>query len=124
VNFMALLIVWYGDVPDRVQWFVDRTQMPWTVLAVLAFLLGAVVPIFALLRGRWRRSPRALRIIGGIALAGIALFDACLIAPAFDPLALGAAAVAFIAIGALLVAFMAMPWARVPLRHWRARHGR
>jgi len=124
VNFMALLIVWYGDLPERVQWFVDRTQAPWTVLAVLAFMLGAIIPILALFLSRWRRSPQALRAIGLIALTGIALFDACLVGPAFDPLALGAAAVAAIAIGALLVAFMATPWAQSPLRHWRARHGR
>ena len=124
VNFMALLIVWYGDVPERVEWFVDRTHGPWPALALLAFLLGSVVPIFALFLGRWRASPRALRVIGVIALAGIALFDAYLVAPAFGPLALGAAVLAAIAIGALLVAFLAMPWAQAPLRHWRMRHGR
>jgi hypothetical protein len=122
--FMALLIVWYGDVPERVQWFVDRTQAPWIVVAVFAFLLGSVVPIFSLFLGRWRRNPRALRIVGLVALLGIVLFDACLVAPAFGPLALGAAALATIAIGALLVSFLAMPWAQAPLRHWRMRHGR
>jgi hypothetical protein len=124
VNFMALLIVWYGDVPERVQWFVTRTQAPWTLVSVLAFLLGSIVPVFSLFLGRWRRSPRALRVISFVALIGLLLFDAVLVAPAFDPLALGAAAVAVIAIGALLVAFLAMPWAQAPLRHGRMRHGR
>jgi len=124
VNFMALLIVWYGDVPDRVQWFVTRTQGPWLALAVLAFLFGSILPIFSLFLGRLRRSPRALRIIGLIALIGIALFDVYLVAPAFGLLALGAAALALIAIGALLVAFLAMPWTQAPLRQWRMRHGR
>jgi len=124
VNFMALLIVWYGDVPERVSWFVDRTHGTWLAIAVLAFLFGSVIPIFSLFLGRWRRSPRALRIIGVIALAGIALFDAYLVVPAFGPLALGAAALALIAIGALLIAFLAMPWTQAPLRQWRMRHGR
>jgi hypothetical protein len=124
VNFMALLIVWYGDVPERVKWLVDRTHGPWMAIAVLAFLLGAVLPVLALLRGRWRASPRALRVIGPVALGGIALFDAYLVAPAFGAPALGAAAVAMIAIGALLVAFMAMPWAQGSVRQWRTRHGR
>jgi hypothetical protein len=124
VNFMALLIVWYGDLPERVHWFVTRTQTPWTALAVAAFLLGSVVPVLSLFLGRWRRSPRALRVIGAVALVGIALFDAVLVAPAFGPLAIAAAAIAAIAIGALLVAFLAMPWAHGPLRHWRMRHGR
>ncbi|MGN6570238.1 MAG: hypothetical protein ACTHLO_02360 [Pseudolabrys sp.] len=124
VNFMALLIVWYGDVPERVNWFVERTHALWIAFAVLAFLLVSVVPIFALFLGRWRRSPRALRPIAVVVLAGLALFDIYLVVPAFDPLALGAAAVAIVAIGALLVAFLAMPWARAPLRQWRMRHGR
>jgi len=124
VNFMALLILWYGDVPERVSWFVDRTHGTWLAIAVLAFLFGSIIPIFSLFIGRWRKSPRALRIIGVIALAGIALFDAYLVVPAFGPLALGATALATIAIGALLIAFLAMPWAQAPLRHWRMRHGR
>jgi len=124
VNFMALLIVWYGDVPERVQWFITRTQGPWLALAVLAFVFGSILPIFSLFFGRWRRSPRALRIIGVIALVGLALFDAYLVAPAYGPIALAAAVLALIAIGALLVAFLAMPWAQAPVRHWRMRHGR
>jgi len=124
VNFMALLIVWYGDVPERVSCFVDRTQGTWLALAVLAFLFGSIIPIFSLFLERWRKNPRALRVIGVIALVGLALFDAYLVAPAYGPLALGAAALALIAIGALLTAFLAMPWARAPLRQWRMRHGR
>jgi hypothetical protein len=124
INFMALLIIWYGDLPERVFWFTERAHGPWLPIAWLAFLFGSVVPIFALFLGRWRRDPRALRLIGVIALAGIALFEAYLIAPAFGSGSLGAAAVALIAIGALFVAFLAMPWARAPLRRWRTLHGR
>jgi hypothetical protein len=124
INFMALLVIWYGDVPGRVFWFVERTHWPWTLIAGLAFICGSVVPIFSLFLGRWRASPRALRIIGTLTLCGIALYDIYLVAPAFNVLALGAAAAALIAIGALFVAFLAMPWARAPLRRWRLIHGR
>jgi len=80
--------------------------------------------IFALFLGRWRASPAALRVIGASTLAGILLYDLYLVAPAFNVLALGAAAMATIAIGALFVAFRAMPWAQAPLRRWRLLHGR
>jgi hypothetical protein len=124
INYMAVLVIWYGDVPERVLWFVERTQGPWPLIAWLAFVFGAVAPVFSLLLGRWRKNPRALRAIGTVALIGIALYEAYLVAPAFNVLALGAAAVALIAVGALFVAFLGMPWARAPLRRWRLIHGR
>ena len=124
INFMAVLVIWYGDLPDRVFWFVQRTHWPWNLIAGLAFVFGAVAPIFALFLGRWRASPAALRAIGASTLAGILFYYLYLVAPAFNVLALGAAAVATIAIGALFVAFRAMPWVQAPLRRWRLRHGR
>ena len=124
MNFMAVLVIWYGDVPERVAWFVVRTHGPWPLLAWLALICGSAVPILALFLGRWRRSPRALRSIAGIALCGIALYDCYLVAPAFGGPALGAALLALVTIGALFLAFMAMPWARAPLRQWSAIHGR
>ena len=121
---MALLVTWYGDLPDRVFWFVERTHWPWSLIAGLAFVFGSVVPIFALFLGRWRGSPRALRTIAAITLVGILLFDMYLVAPAFNALAIGAGSLAAIAIGALFVAFLAMPWAQAPLRRRRLVHGR
>lgn len=123
-NFMALLVIWYGDEPERVFWFVQRTHGPWPLFAWLAVIFGAVAPVFSLFLGHWRSNPRALRFIGIIALAGLAFYDAYLVAPAFDVLALGAAFVALIAIGALFVAFLPMAWAQAPLRRWRLVHGR
>ena len=124
INFMAVLVIWYGDVPERVAWFVVRMRGPWLMLAWLAFIIGSAVPILALFLGRWRRSPHALRLIAGIALCGIALYDCYLVAPAFGGPALGAALLALSTIGALFIAFLARPWARAPLRRWGAIHGR
>jgi hypothetical protein len=124
INFMALLVIWYGDVPSRVFWFVERDEWPWTWIAVLAFGLAAVIPIFALFLQRVRRSQRALRVVGIIALVGIATYDAYLIAPAFGPLALGAAMVALIAIGALLVACLGLSWAGPALSRRTSSHAR
>jgi len=95
-----------------------------TVRPLRTILSVAVVPIFALLLGRLRRDPAALRGIGAVTLLGLALYDIYLVGPAFGAAAIGAAAVALIAIGALLAAFVAMPWAQAPLRQWRMRHGR
>ena len=124
INFMAVLVIWYGNLPERVAWFVARDHWPWSLIAVLAFLLGAVVPILALLLGRLRSDPRALRPIAAVTLCGLALYDAYLIVPVFGVLALAAALVALIAIGGLLIAFAATPWSRAPMRQWSSVHGR
>lgn len=123
INFMAVLVIWYGNLPERVAWFVTRNHWPWTFIAGFAFILGAVAPILALLLGRLRSDPRALRAIAGVTLCGLALYDAYLVVPVFGVLALAAACVALIAIGGLLIAFVATPWARVPPRQWSSVHG-
>jgi hypothetical protein len=102
VDFMALLVIWYGDLPDKVFWFVERNRLPWSLLALFAFMLGAVLPIAALLFARVRTNRRALRIVGATTLAGLAVYDTYLVVPPFGWLALIAAVLAFLAIGALL----------------------
>jgi hypothetical protein len=121
INFMAVLVIWYGDLPARVFWFVDRGG-PWTLIAWLTFFCGSVIPIFALFLGRVRASAAALRIVSIVALAGIALFGAYLIAPPFGLLALAAAGIAIVAMGTLLAVFLATPLARINVRRWRSAH--
>ncbi|QGM44332.1 hypothetical protein [Methylocystis heyeri] len=118
LNFIAVLVIWYGDLPHKVLWLVRRDHWPWTLIAGLAFFLGAVFPIFWLFLQRVRNSRRGLRIIGAIALAGIALYYAYLIGPPFGALSLGAGLVAMIGIGALFVAFIGAPWARTAFCKW------
>src|SRR5262249_5844917 len=48
VDFMAVLVIWYGDLPHRVFWFVERDRLPWSAIAAAAFILGSVAPILAL----------------------------------------------------------------------------
>lgn len=121
-NFMALLVIWYGDLPSRVFWFVERTRWPWTLLAGFFFICGSVFPIFALFIGRVRSSLLGLRIVAGVTLAGVALFDAWLVVPPSGPLALAAFALSLLAIGALTFAWLVTPWARLNVRRWRSAH--
>lgn len=116
VDFMALLIIWYSDLPHKEAWFVEREAAPWWVLSLIAFLLGSAVPILALLLARIRNHRRALRVIGVVELVGLAAYTAYLIAPPFGWHALIGAGLALIAIGGLLVglAFSDLPAALVP----------
>ena len=124
INFMAVLVIWYGDLPSQVFWFVQRDHWPWTLLAGFVFVCGSVIPIFSLFIGRIRSSRLGLRIVGLIALTGIALYFAYLVAPTFGVLSLGAGIVAIVAVGALLIALIATPWSQTRFYRWRAARGR
>jgi hypothetical protein len=105
INFMAVLVIWYGDLPHKVAWFVGRVAAPWNMIAIAAFVLGSLVPVSALLLARVRESAWALRWIGGAALYGIVLYNVWLLAPAFGALALPAAVFAAIVIACILALF-------------------
>jgi hypothetical protein len=111
VDFMALLVIWYGDLPRSAAWFIARNHQPWIALAWAAFLLVSLLPFCGLIVSRVRTSRSALRIVAVGVLIGLFCNDAWLVAPPFSATALLPALLAIIAIGMLLVA--AMPW---PLR--------
>lgn len=83
VDFMAVLVIWYGDLPHEEAWFVGREHFPWLLLAWGSFMLASVVPIMSLLLARVRSSRFALRRVAASVLVGLAFYDAYLIAPPF-----------------------------------------
>ena len=102
IDFMALLVIWYGDLPEKVFWFTQRTHFPWTLLAYLAFICGSALPILLLLFTRVRVNRFALRVIGAIVLLGLAVYDIYLVVPPFGLLALLAAGLAIVGMGCLM----------------------
>jgi len=116
VDFMAVLVIWYGDLPRSSAWFVARNGPPWTALAWAAFLLVSLLPFGALILSRVRTSRSALRIVAAGVLIGLFCYDAWLVAPPFGAGALLPALLATVAIGLLLAA--AATW---PLRLTSAR---
>jgi hypothetical protein len=99
IDFMAVLVIWYGDLPREEAWFVARGGMPWTVLAVAAFILVTLLPILALLLSRVRNARKPLRAVGIGILAGLACYDAYLIAPPSGALALLSGLIAIVGMG-------------------------
>ena len=99
IDFMAILVIWYGDLPREESWFVARGVFPWDAMAIAAFALGSVIPILALIQSRFRNRRGPLRLVALVTLAGIAAYDAYLIAPPFGAAALGSALLAAIGIG-------------------------
>jgi hypothetical protein len=103
LDFMTYLVIWYGDLPHKNEFFLRRETLPWLIVTGSAFALAIIIPTFSLFLKRVRADAFALRIVGVIVLVGVALQYAWLVAPAFGPVSLIAAALAAIVIGALIM---------------------
>lgn len=108
IDFMAVLVIWYGDLPHEEIWFVERGFLPWSALALAAFLLASPLPILALLLSKVRNALGPLRVVGASVLIGIACYDAYLIAPPTGRMALITAFIAIIGIGLALLGLFAV----------------
>src|SRR5581483_10028277 len=107
IDFMAVLVIWYGDLPHEEIWFVERAAWPWALLAVASFVLVSLLPTLALLLSKLRNARGPLRAVGICVLAGLACYDAYLIAPPAGLLALVTGAIAILGIGLLLFGLFA-----------------
>jgi hypothetical protein len=111
--YMQFLITWYGNIPDKVHWFVVRTGDGWPLVQLAAFVLGAVVPFLAICHPAVRSEPSALRIIGCFVLAGIVLHVSWLMLPAFGTAVILPALFAVVLLALLL-------WIVSSMRSWGA----
>lgn len=105
IDFMAVLVIWYGDLPREASWFVARDVFPWNAMAIAAFALGSLIPTLALIQSRFRNRRWPLRWVALVTLAGLAAYDAYLIAPPFGAAALATGLLGAIGIGLIVVGF-------------------
>jgi hypothetical protein len=106
IDFMAVLVIWYGDLPRESTWFVERAPWPWFFLAAASFLLTSLLPVGSLLLSKVRNARRPLRIVGVSVLAGLACYDSYLIAPLAGAAALATGAIAIVGMGLGLTAIL------------------
>jgi hypothetical protein len=78
LTFVAYLIDWYGDLPDRVDWWLARLVGGRWIPIALAMTAG--VGVFAVLA-----FGRRYRVAGALALAGVASWCVWLFAPTLGP---------------------------------------
>ena len=64
------LLIWYGNLPDEVTYYVRRTDAPWTQLFLLNLFVNWVVPFLVLLPRAAKRSARVLAAVCVVLLAG------------------------------------------------------
>jgi hypothetical protein len=84
LEFMTFVVAWYGDLPEKAAWFLERSGLGWVCLLIFALVVGAVVPFGMLLVKAVRRSRRGLRVAGALILVGTTLHIIWLLVPAFE----------------------------------------
>ncbi|MBA3485440.1 MAG: hypothetical protein H0T51_26900 [Pirellulales bacterium] len=65
VSFSQYFIIWYGNLPEEVVYYIKRFETPWQWVALALVLLHFVLPFALLLSRELKRNPAKL---GGVAL--------------------------------------------------------
>ena len=102
IGFSQYIVIWSGNLPREVTWYVPRTHGGWGYVAGVLVLGGFVFPFLALLFVPVRRSTSALGIIGAVLLGMHYLDTFWIVMPAVVAVRLWTVVVA-IAVLALLV---------------------
>jgi hypothetical protein len=83
--YFQMLIIWAGNLPREVIWYVNRTTGGWQIVAWILAILQFVLPFTMLLSNRVRHSMRVLAWIGGVLLFSNLVNFFWHVKPAFYP---------------------------------------
>jgi hypothetical protein len=83
--FSQLLVIWIADLPEEVPFYVARTTGSWTVVTYGLVIGHFVLPFFALLNRRAKRSTAYLAAVGAWMLTMHFVDVAWLVLPTRDP---------------------------------------
>ncbi len=127
-SYSQFLIVWAGNLPEEIPWYLARTRGGWGWLALALVLFHFALPFPVLLARTVKRRARTLAAVAGVLVAVRALDVFWQIAPAFHPAGLAVHwldPAALLAVGGLWVAAFARGLAAAPLvpRHDPALEG-
>jgi hypothetical protein len=84
--FMQFLIVWVGNLPREIAWYVPRLQTGWVALGVILVVFHFFAPLAILLFRSAKRSPLLLGSLAAALLAVHVIDVYWLVAPSVRPL--------------------------------------
>jgi hypothetical protein len=116
--FSQFLIVWYGNLPEEIQWYLPRLNGGWGVIAVGVIFFHFAFPFLLLLSASLKRNPRKLVMLAGLILLMRFIDLFWMIAPEFPPAGFHVSwmdVVALIAMGGLWFAMFAWQLRKRPL---------
>ncbi len=107
MSFSQLLIIWAGNLPEEISWYVRRLGVEWRMVALVLIVLHFFVPFTILLIRQSKRSSAVLAKLAFGLLIMRAVDIYWLVMPAFQPVHVGVHWIdvaAFIAIGGIWLA--------------------
>jgi len=84
--FMQFLIVWVGNLPREIAWYLPRLQTGWVALGVILVVFHFFAPLAILLFRSAKRSPLLLGSLAAALLAVHVIDVYWLVAPSVRPL--------------------------------------
>ncbi len=106
VAFVEFLIIWSGNLPPEIAWYLHRGHGGWRILVIALALLQVAVPFALLLSREVKQRTLWLGGVAGLLVLGEFGYTAWLILPAFHPTNLPTVALA----GLVAVAAFAFFW--------------
>lgn len=70
VAYMQYLIIWSGNLPEEIIWYVHRGQGGWQMIAWMLVLFHFVLPFILLISPRVKRAPAMLVAVASLVLVG------------------------------------------------------
>jgi hypothetical protein len=101
------LIIWSGNLPSEITWYLRRINGGWGALAVVIVMFHFVVPFLMLLSRDVKRSPRQLRQVAMILLTMFAVHLYWMIVPPTPYLGLSRHVLSIAALAVLLGVWLA-----------------
>jgi ABC-type phosphate transport system permease subunit len=84
-NLSQFLIIWSGNLPEEIPWYIARTRGGWQWLAIAIVLFHFVLPFVLLLSHRLKRRARSIAVVA-LVLGVMRFIDVFwLVSPAWDP---------------------------------------
>lgn len=69
INLSQYLIIWSGNIPEEVEWYLHRTEGGWSIVIQLVLGFQFVLPFLALLSRRNKRTPGRLAALALLIMA-------------------------------------------------------
>jgi hypothetical protein len=89
LSFSQLLLIWSGNLPEEITWYLRRSQGGWQFVGILLALGYFGLPFLLLLSRRLKRDPRRLMMISAALVVLSAVQNYWLVDPVFTARAAG-----------------------------------
>lgn len=117
MSFSQFMIIWSGNLPEEVTWYLHRNQQGWQWLAYLAIAFQFVVPFFVLLSRDAKRKASALGRLASLIFVMHLIASYWVVAPPLRPGGFGVHwtdLAATIGIGGAWLAVFLVQWSSRP----------